>query len=470
MALRKAGFWLLTALVIAVGVLGAPSLYRTAVLGSGVLAQLLCSSTFVSRRDPQAVVAEELSGPGYELLSFFQWSIDREGKRVSASLFGLGRRSALFRDGLGCTLVIGIPEDELKAQARGLFSASPPSNPDALWPDGERIDFDAKADGVDAAKLETAVKAVFAEPDPAHPRRTRALVVVHDGRIIAERYAPGFDTAMPLLGWSMTKMAMNALTGILVQDGTVKLGNKALLPQWRGDDDPRRNITLDQLLRMTSGLSFDEDYANHSSDIIQMLFVQGDEAGFAASKLLANLPGTHWHYSGGNSNIIALVLRQHILKEKNYLRLPQQHLFEPLGMRSAVLEPDSAGTFVGSSFMYASARDWARLGLLFLRDGIWDGRRLLPEGWVAYTRTPTQVAPDGRYGAHVWLKIPGSPQLGEPPMPEDAYYMLGYDQQIVAIVPSRDLVIVRLGLTRDAKAWDHAKELAPIVSAFAHRP
>jgi CubicO group peptidase (beta-lactamase class C family) len=323
---------------------------------------------------------------------------------------------------------------------------------------------------VDAAKLEAGVKAVFAEPDPAHPRRTRALVVVHGGRIIAERYAPGVDAAMPLLGWSMAKMATNALTGILVQDGTVKLSDKALLPQWRGDDDPRRKITLDQLLRMTSGLSFDEDYADHSSDIIQMLFVQGNKAGFAASKPLANPPDTNWHYSGGNSNIIALVLRQHFHKENDYLRLPQQHLFEPLGMRSAVLEPDSAGTFVGSSFMYASARDWARLGLLFLRDGIWDGRRLLPEGWVAYTRTPTQVAPNGRYGAHVWLKLPSSPQLGEPPMPEDAYYMLGYDQKIVAIVPSRDLVIVRLGLTRDAKAWDHAKELVPIVSAFVPRP
>jgi hypothetical protein len=135
----------------------------------------------VSRRDPQAVVAEELSGPGYELLSFFQWSIDREGKRVTASLFGLGRRLALFRDGLGCTLVIGIPEDELKPLALGLFSASPPSNPDALWPDGERVDFDAKPEGADAAKLEAAVKAIFAEPHPAHPRRTRALIVVHGG-------------------------------------------------------------------------------------------------------------------------------------------------------------------------------------------------------------------------------------------------------------------------------------------------
>jgi CubicO group peptidase (beta-lactamase class C family) len=190
----------------------------------------------------------------------------------------------------------------------------------------------------------------------------------------------------------------------------------------------RRDITLDQLLRMTSGLSFNEDYADQSSDILQMLFVQGDQARFAASKPLVSSPGTRWSYSGGASNIIALVMRQQFGEEKDYLRFPRERLFGPLGMRSAVLEPDSGGTFIGASFMYASARDWARLGLLFLRDGVWRGRRLLPEGWVAYTLTPTQRSPDAEYGAHVWLKLPDSPQLGEPPMPEDAYYMHGYDQ------------------------------------------
>jgi CubicO group peptidase (beta-lactamase class C family) len=139
-------------------------------------------------------------------------------------------------------------------------------------------------------------------------------------------------------------------------------------------------------------------------------------------------------------------------------------------MRSAVLEADETGTFVGSTFLYASARDWARLGLFYLRDGVWQGRRLLPEGWVSYSLTPTQVAPDAHYGAHIWLKLPLSPGLGEPPMPEDAYYMLGHDQQIVAVVPSRDLVIVRLGLTRAGSAWDHARDLAPIVHAVPPAP
>jgi CubicO group peptidase (beta-lactamase class C family) len=146
----------------------------------------------------------------------------------------------------------------------------------------------------------------------------------------------------------------------------------------------------------------------------------------------AQRAGTDWHYSGGTSLILARLLRDTFPSERE--------LFEPLGMRSAVLEPDASGTFVAASFMYASARDWARLGLLYLQDGVWQGRRLLPEGWVAYTLTPVKPAPEARYGAHMWLKLPESPNLGEPPMPDDSYYMLGYDQQIVAVVPSRDLV------------------------------
>jgi CubicO group peptidase (beta-lactamase class C family) len=255
-----------------------------------------------------------------------------------------------------------------------------------------------------------------------------------------------------------------------VLNGRLALADQDLLPEWQGSSDERRHIKVDQLLRMTSGLSFDEDYENHASDVVQMLFVKGDKAAFAASKSLRYPPGSHWSYSGGASNIIARLLRQRFASGRDYLRFPRQHLFQPLGMRSAVLEPDEAGTFVGSSFMYASARDWARLGLLYLHDGVWQGRRLLPQGWVSYSLTPTQGAPDARYGAHVWLKLPQSPLLGEPPMPEDAYYMLGHDQQIVAVVPSRDLVIVRLGLARDQSAWDHARDLAPIVKAVTLAP
>jgi CubicO group peptidase (beta-lactamase class C family) len=466
---RSLWLGMMAAVTLTLGAVVSTNLYSTAVLGSGFLAQLLCSSTFVSHRDPQTVVAEDMSGPGYELVSFFQWRVERDRKRATASMFGLGHRTAIFREGLGCTLVVNSTEDELRAQAGGAVSSAPVSNRDAPWPEGERVDPQASSPEVDRAALDAAVQAAFAESDRHHPRRTRAVVVVQRDRIIAEHYAPGFDAAMPLMGWSMAKMATNALVGMVVQNGKMALADKELMPEWRGNDDPRRHITLDQLLRMTSGLSFNEDYEDHSSDVIQMLFVKGDKAGFAASKPLQYYPGSHWSYSSGASNIIARILRQRFAHRRDYLRFPREQLFQPLGMRSAVLEPDEAGTFVGSSFMYASARDWARLGLLYLHDGVWQGRRLLPEGWVSYSLTPTRGAPDARYGAHIWLKLPQSPGLGEPPMPDDAYYMLGHAQQVVAIVPSRDLVIVRLGLTRDEIAWDHARDLAPIVQAVSPR-
>jgi CubicO group peptidase (beta-lactamase class C family) len=320
---------------------------------------------------------------------------------------------------------------------------------------------------VDAAKLRAAVNAAFAEPDPSKPRRTRALIVVHGGRIVAERYAPGFDASMPLAGWSMAKMALNALIGIAAKDGRLALTDTGLLPEW-GKDDPRRGISLEQLMHMTSGLAFNETYSDLDSDVMQMLFVKGDKARFAASKPLEHAPGSaFFSYASGTSLILARVLANTFASERDYLRFPRERLFAPLKMRSAVMEPDAAATFVASSFLYASARDFARLGLLYLRDGTWQGERLLPEGWVAWSLRPVESAPGREYGAHIWLRLPQSPNLGVPPMPADAYYMLGHDQQIVAMVPSRDLVIVRLGLTREGGAWDHARDLAPIVEAFA---
>jgi len=463
---RKAWLWLGAAIVVAGTAVAAPKLYRTALVGSGFTAQILCSAVFVSHRDEQAVLAEDLQGPGYELLRHFRHEVERGGKRVTASLYGLASQTAIFRDGLGCTLIDGKSEAALRAEATDLFPAPPPPDREPLWPEGERVDLDALAQGVDRPALKAALEAAFAEPDPAHPRRTRGLVVVHQGRIVAERYAPGFDAAMPLIGWSMTKGALNALIGLRVKDGELAVADKALLPEWRGEGDPRRDISLDDLLRMSSGLAFDETYADPLSDVTQMLFVEGDKAKLAAAKELLHRPGTHWHYSSGTSVIIARVLRETFAAEDAYLRYPRERLFAPLGMTSAVLEPDAAGTFVGSSLMYASARDWARLGLLFLQDGVWWGQRLFPDDWVVYSRGPTRTVPDGSYGAHIWLKLPQSDALGVPPMPEDAYYFLGHDQQIVAIVPSRDLVIVRLGLTQRGGVWDHAKDLAPLVQAF----
>ncbi len=454
------------AMIVAVLAAAEHPLYRAALVGAGYTAEMLCSGLFVSHRKEGDIVAQELSGPGYELLALFFHTVDLDKKRVTASIPGFASQTAIFRDGFGCTLLNGRSEDELKTEAAGLLADPPPANGDALWPAGERVELGALDQGVDKAALDKAVAAVFAEPDPLHPRRTRALVVVHHGRIVAERYAPGFDATMPLAGWSMSKSALNVLVGLRIKDGKLAVTDKGLLPAWRGPGDKRADISLDDLLRMSSGLAFDENYDDPLADVTQMLFAEPDQATFAAAKELAYPPGTHWHYSSGTSEIISRVLHQSFASESEYLRFPHDRLFGPLGMRSAVLAPDANGTFTASSFLYATARDFARLGLLFLQDGVWQGQSLFPDGWVVYSRGPSRARADGSYGAHIWLKLPNSPQLGVPPMPEDAYYFLGHDEQVVAIVPSRDLVIVRLGLTRKGGDWDDARDLAPIVQAF----
>lgn len=454
------------AAIAAAAIVGAGlHVYRVARVGSGVSAEILCGGVFVSGRAADDVRAKDLSGPGYELLRFFDRTVERDKKRVTASAYGLAGQTALYREGLGCTLIDGRSEAELRNEAQAL-AGTPPADPEALWPEGERVDLEAPAEGVDRQALDAAVASAFAEPVPARPRNTRALVVVRHGRIVAERYAPGFAAATPLIAWSMTKGALNALVGLRIKDGKIALTDRALLPEWRGEGDKRRDISLDQLLRMESGLEFDESYDDPLADVTVMLFARGDMAKFAADKPLLHPPGTHWAYSSGTSLLISRVLRATFANEEDYLRYPRERLFGPLGMRSAVLTSDAAGTLVGSSLLYASARDFARLGLLYLQDGVWQGKRLLPEGWVAYTLTPAKDAPDGTYGAHMWLKLPLSEGHGEPPMPDDAYYFLGHDEQIIAIMPSRDLVIVRLGLTARGGAWDHAKDLAPIVNAF----
>ena len=455
----KTLLWLATAIVIAVMIAAGLRAYGTGLVGSGYSAEILCGAVFVSGRDPAAVEAEDLSGPGFELLRYFDKRVERDDKRVTASFHGLASQTAIFRDGFGCTRIDGTDLDP------PALSPLPPPDPEALWPEGERVDLGASGEGIDRPALDAAVASAFTEPDPAHPRNTRALVVVHRGRIVAERYAPGFDHDTKLIAWSMTKGAMNALIGLRVKDGKLAVADQALLPEWRGLGDKRGGISLDDLLRMSSGLAFDESYDDPLADVTEMLFVTGDMAKFAASKKLLHPPGSYWSYSSGTSVLLAAVLRETFASEDDYLRFPRERLFAPLGMRSAVLETDSSGTFVGSSLLYATARDYARLGLLFLRDGVWQGERLLPEGWVAYTLTPTKAAPDDSYGAQMWLKLPESAGYGEPPMPDDGFYFLGHDQQIVAIVPSRDLVIVRLGLTQAGGDWDHARDLAPIVAA-----
>lgn len=414
----------------------------------GHKAKTLCSGVFVSHLAPAAILADLESGD-LTALKHVHARIDDAAKSVTADFLGV-RREAVHREGLGCTLVLdGLTPPVLPAGA-------PPSQPAAPLPSS-----DSPHPLVDAA-----VARAFAEPDPLHPRRTLAVVVMRGGRTAAERYASGISRDTPLPGWSMTKSATNALVGILVRDGRLALNARVSAPEWRSHDDPRAAITLDHLLRMESGLAVDEGIASVDSDVMRMLFGSPDAAAFAAGRKLEAPPGTRYRYSNGTTNIIARKIRSTMRDEAEYLSFPRRALFDPLGMTSAVMETDAAGNFVGSSYMLATARDWARFGQLYLQDGVWNGQRILPEGWVAYTTTPAPADPNRSYGAHFALEVPRQYAGANAALPAQTFHAVGHEGQFVTIVPARDTVIVRLGRTRYASTWDHAAFVRDVLAAL----
>ncbi len=436
---------------------------RLTAIGTAYTAKILCSGIFVSQRDRQSLLDTDLSADDLALLRHIDVQVDRDTREVTAAFFGLAKRKAVYREGRGCAIVHGKAATPATPRADGFANRlnGQGAVTDGLEPvDGQPRQFDP-------ARLNAALEWAFSEPASSLPRRTRAIVVVYKGHLVAERYAPGFTKDTRLIGWSMTKSVINALVGILVKQGKVSLSDPVPIPEWQRASDPRRKITLEQLLRMTSGLRFDEDYGNPLADVTYMLLGVPDAAAFAAGKRIEAEPGSRWSYSSGTTNIIAYAIRK-LVGESDYLEFPRRAFFDRIGMTSAVMETDASGTFVGSSFMYATARDWARFGLLYLRDGVWLGERILPEGWVAFTRTPTPAALERQYGAHFWLSIPEGNRCatGTRPLPGDAFHAIGHEGQFVTVIPSRELVLVRLGFTHYPCAWDHEVFVDLVLRAF----
>jgi len=441
-------------------------------IGAGFTAKYLCSSTFISQRNPEIVFQEDVA-PINPLFENVDWRVDSEKKSVSADYFGLFTTMAIYREGCGCSLVLGTSADQMRRQTFFQLSTEdgrrPARRKDLPWPRGSQGPVDPKSLGIDSTKLQKALDSAFAEPGPARPKKTRAIVVIYDGRLVAEQYAEGFHKDMPLLGWSMSKSVTNALVGIQVRNRLLDIQRPAPVPEWQGEGDLRGKITLDQLLRMCDGLEFEEIYAPFR-DVTYMLYDSYDYAAYAAAKPAAEEPDTKWNYSSGTANIIARIVRQTAEKSQpKYYSFIRNNLFHKIGMYSAVMEPDSSGTFVGSSYTFATPRDWARFGLLYLQDGVWQGERILPPGWVEYTTTPTSQAPRGEYGALFWLNAgtTGEPEDRRwPSAPRDAFAALGFQEQKVIIIPSKKLVLVRFGATTDREAWNSDELIADVLAAL----
>lgn len=442
MTRRRKIILLTTAIACAGLALGVARARDVPKVATGFIADTLCSETFVSGLDPSRNLAETTDAmPGVGLLTWaMDFQVDRARKDVTVTLFGIGRSHAVYREGLGCTLEHGAAFADVALPSDDKQPALLPeiAGPGLVPPQSEG--------------LSAALDRAFAESAQPPYRRTRAIVVMKAGRIIAERYADGVGPETQLLGFSMTKSVMSALTGILVRQGKLKLDAPAPVAAWQNPDDPRHAITVDQLLRHTAGIalgnSLQASLGSALEPVNAMKFAEDDMAAYAASMPLATAPGTVWNYHDGNTIILAHLIRNAAGgKPEDALAFAHRELFAPLGMRHVTLQLDGAGAIEGSSKMLASARDWARFGQLYLNDGVAGGKRILPEGWVNYSATATPNAWVG-IGAGFWTNQGdsfGAKFRVDHGWPRDAFFAKGTIGQYTIIIPSERLVIVRLG-------------------------
>lgn len=387
---------------------------------TGYAAKYLASAVFVSGRAPAEVEALDLH---FSFIKFDKNKVDYEKKTVT-SRFLWAKATAVYREGYGVTLLRGnkAGKEAFKAEKYPL-------------PKNSYEDYLQAGDSALAVRLEPVAKALV--DDHAYNGHPFAFVVLHEGNVVAERYGEGIGPETQLLSWSMGKSFTNALTGIMARDGLVDIHAPMDIPQWQGDG--RKAITLSHLMQMQSGLQWNENYGNRS-DVNLMLHRETDMGLFALSKPLEHEPGTFWYYSSGSTNIVMRYLRGKFPSDEAFLAYMRERLFAPLAIANPHFEPDMSGTPVGSSYLYVTARDYARFGQLFLDDGCIGERRILPEGWVDYTVTPASAS-ENRYGAFFWLNR----DHHYPDAPEDMFSCQGHDGQQIFIVPSKELVVVILG-------------------------
>lgn len=406
---------------------------------SGYGAKNLCSCVMVGERKPQDVIDNELASFPLNLGTF---TVNLTDSSATGSVYGWAERKAIYRKGLGCTLISQTDESALR-KFKPRLAQLPEVDQDTIdWPMGNKVDKFPPFQ-LDWVKMNELVESAFEYPES---RRTRAILIVYKGKLISEKYAEGFNENSKQIGWSMTKSLTNAMVGVLVKKGKLSINGPAAILEWKQDE--RSEIKLDDLMRMSSGLNWNEKYSGPSS-ATNMLFNARHMGVFAAQSKLGDKPGTVFYYSSGTTNIISRLIRQ-IYSDTDYYRFPYEDIFYKIGMYSLVIEPDAGGTFVGSSYSYATARDWARFGMLYLNNGKWNGEQILPEGWVKYSTTPTRGAKLGQYGAQFWLNAGASDDHSKrtyPDVPADLFWADGFEGQNVFILPSKDLVVVKLSQT-----------------------
>ncbi len=414
--------------------------YRKTNIITGYSSKFLASTYFMTGRSQDLTEKNDLDFSPINLASS---TIDPENKSVVSKVFGLGKRTAIYHDGLGATLV----NDDYDPNLKVLYPHRTKANSNIPYPFGTASQSDTIFKNINYKTLHNAVESVFDNGDG-----TRSVVVLYKDQIIAEKYADGFDKNSILIGWSMTKSITSTLFGILQKQGKIDIYKDHVFPEW--DDDERSKITLNDLLHMKSGLAWEEDYSK-ISDVTKMLFLDGDMSKSQLIKPAKYPPNTHWNYSSGTTNLLSGYLRKQFDSQQEYLDFWYEALIDKIGMNSMIIETDQSGHFVGSSFGWATTRDWAKFGLLYLHQGNWNGEQLIDTSWVNYSAKVVDGS-DGKYGGHFWLNAGGY----LPDVPKNVYSANGFQNQRVYIIPDSDLVVVRLGL----EAKNSKKMLNDLVS------
>ena len=412
---------------------------------SGFASKNMASSVFIAHRTPESITENDNNIPLVKLAD-----VSVGDKSATGSVYGLMERKSIYREGLGCVL-INDDFDQTKAYLKPNRFTSKDTLP---FPYGNNGTIDSIFKNVNYEKLTAAIENSFSEPEI---KKTRTVLVSYKNIIIAEKYAEGFDENTPILGWSMTKSIISTLYGILQYKDKIDINEPAPIASWQNDE--RKNITINNLLRMQSGLAWDEDYSS-ISDVTKMLFLDTDMTKAQEEKQAVAKPTEIWNYSSGTSNLLSGILRSQFKTDQEYLDFPYKALIDKIGMNSMLLEADMAGNYVGSSYAWATTRDWAKFGILYLNKGNWNGVQLFDENWVNYITTPTKNS-NGTYGGHFWLNAEGK----YPDIPRDLFSANGFQGQRVFIIPSKDLVIVRTGLAEEPE-FNINTFLSEIISAI----
>lgn len=424
--------------------------YQKLDLISGFSAKSIASGHFIDHRSKELI---EKTDNDIKMIDLATNTIDEAGKFATSNVYGLKERKAIYREGVGAVLIndnYDISKPYLLPKRTKLANNLP-------FPYGNKEPQDTVFSNVDYSKLKKAIEDSF-DKNGGKAKRTRAVVVLYKDKLIAEKYDTGFNKDSKILGWSMTKSITSSAFGALAKQGKIDIYKPAPIAEWKNDD--RKNITVNDLLHMNSGLEWEENYST-ICDATKMLFQAEDMGKVQMDKPAKYKPDTHWYYSSGTTNLLSRILRAQFKTQQEYLDFWYSAVIDKIGMNSMIVEQDMSGIFVGSSYAWATPRDWSKFGLLYLHKGNWNGEQILDESWVKYTATPTNTS-KGAYGAQFWLNAGGK----FPDVPRDMFYCNGYQGQMVAIIPSLDMVIVRMGLKEDAQGFDFNGFLKGIISSI----